>query len=76
FRQQRPQIRYFQVVLSSSILSRELYIAGFKMQNYKFQYTTYEDVKVRLPDHLVIDESNYFQTIYRFEHLLASDVHN
>jgi hypothetical protein len=61
--------QYFQVALGSSILPRELYDAGFEMQNFKFLHSNFEDVKARLRNFYVVDESNHFQNIYRFERL-------
>jgi len=59
----------FQVASGSTILPCDLANAGFEMHNFKFLHTTFEDVKARLRDFLVVDESNHFQTIYRFERL-------
>ncbi|MEZ9616603.1 hypothetical protein AB4425_17125 [Vibrio sp. 10N.261.51.A1] len=61
--------QYFQVATGSVISPRELSNAGFEMQNFKYLHTTFEDVKARLRDFYVVDESNHFQTIYRFDRL-------
>ncbi|ELY5142026.1 TPA: hypothetical protein I7264_03130 [Vibrio parahaemolyticus] len=61
--------QYFHVAIGSSISPRELHDAGFEMQDFKFLHTNFEDVKARLRDFFVVDESNHFQIIYRFERL-------
>ncbi len=60
---------FFNVAKGSDIRPYELADAGFEMQDFKFFPADFEEVRKRLCDFLVTDESTAFGKVFRFERL-------
>ncbi|HHY0571743.1 TPA: hypothetical protein ACVU5J_003976 [Vibrio parahaemolyticus] len=65
----KNDISLFRVAKGSDIRPYELADAGFEMQDFKFFPADFEEVRKRLCDFLVTDESTAFDTVFRFERL-------
>ncbi|EHK2924587.1 hypothetical protein J7Y46_004470 [Vibrio parahaemolyticus] len=59
----------FNVAKGSDIRPYELADAGVVMQNFKFFPADIEEVRERLSDFVVTDESTTFDKVFRFERL-------
>ncbi|EIA1590158.1 hypothetical protein LQM11_004417 [Vibrio parahaemolyticus] len=59
----------FNVAKGSDIRPYELANAGFEMQDFKFFPADFEEVKARLSDFIVTDESTTLDKVFRFERL-------
>lgn len=59
----------FRVAKGSDIRPYELANAGFEMQDWKFFPADFEEVKARLSDFIVTEESTTFDKVFRFERL-------
>ena len=60
---------FFNVAKGSDIRPYELADAGFEMQDFKFFPADFAEVRKRLCDFLVTDESTAHDKVYRFERL-------
>ncbi|EJE8675713.1 hypothetical protein M5236_004428 [Vibrio parahaemolyticus] len=59
----------FRVAKGSNIRPYELAEAGIEMQDFKFFPADFEEVRERLSDFVVTDESTAFDKVYRFDRL-------
>lgn len=59
----------FRVAKGSDIRPYELANAGFEMQDFKFFPADFEEVRKRLSDFVVTDESTAYDKVFRFERL-------
>ncbi|ELB2132138.1 hypothetical protein QNZ93_004603 [Vibrio parahaemolyticus] len=64
-----PKDEVFNVAKGSDIRPYELANAGFEMQDFKFFPADFEEVKARLSDFIVTDESTTLDKVFRFERL-------
>ncbi|EHC7291010.1 hypothetical protein FZF11_20445 [Vibrio parahaemolyticus] len=60
---------FFTVAMGSDIRPYELAEAGFNMLNWKFFPADIEEVRERLSDFVVTDESTTLNKVFRFERL-------
>ncbi|QQD06595.1 hypothetical protein [Vibrio parahaemolyticus] len=65
----KNDISLFRVAKGSDIRPYELANAGFEMQDFKFFPADFEEVRKRLSDFVVTDESTAYDKVFRFERL-------